>query len=198
MTEQRNGDGLWPGSFLALVIVWVPTAWLIFLWTHEAGHVLGAWLTGGKVQQVVLHPLAFSRTDVLPNPSPMIVAWAGAVLGPVVAVVCLWGIRCIPKHGMRLYWSLLGFILLANGSYIGLGVVQPVGDAADLLKLGAENWMLGAYGVVACGFGFVLWGGIHPFRFFSLFGKWADWLAICALAGITCILAVVGMLCCPG
>jgi hypothetical protein len=48
---------------------------------HELGHVVGAWLTGGVVQKVVLHPLAISRTDVEPNPQPLVVVWAGPFVG---------------------------------------------------------------------------------------------------------------------
>ena len=179
------------------VAAWIPAAWLVFLWTHEAGHVIAALFTGGKIQQVVLHPFVFSRTDVLPNPSPMIVAWGGAALGPLVAGVALWVLRRLPKHGTMLYQSLLGFVLIANGIYIGLGVVQPVGDASDMLRLGTARWILGVYGLCVCGLGIGLWGGVRPFRFFCLNGKRSDWLTIGTLAGIVLTLGIAGLVCCP-
>ena len=40
----------------------VPLAWLVMMAVHEAGHVLGALLTGGTVKVVVLHPLKISCT----------------------------------------------------------------------------------------------------------------------------------------
>lgn len=155
------------GWYLALVAAWIPASWLVFLWTHEFGHILGAWLTGGKVQKIVLHPLVFSRTDVLPNPSPMLVAWAGAVVGPLIAAVVVSALILLPKHGFALYRTVLGFAFIANGSYIGLGVIQPVGDAKDLLELGAAQWALGLYGLLAMGIGLTLWGGIRPDKQFK-------------------------------
>ena len=50
-------------------------SWLGMQAVHELGHVFGAWLTGGRVQQVVLHPLTISRTDLAENPSPLVVVW---------------------------------------------------------------------------------------------------------------------------
>lgn len=47
--------------------------WLAMQAVHELGHFLGAVVSGGRVNQVVLHPLMISRTDVQPNPSPALV-----------------------------------------------------------------------------------------------------------------------------
>ena len=52
-------------------------SWLLMQAVHESGHVLGASLTGGRVGRVVLYPLTISRTDLIDNPSPLIVVWAG-------------------------------------------------------------------------------------------------------------------------
>lgn len=59
-------------------------SWLGMMAVHELGHVIGAVLTGGKVARVVLHPAAISRTDVSPNPVPLIVAWAGPIFGALI------------------------------------------------------------------------------------------------------------------
>jgi hypothetical protein len=56
-------------------------SWLAMQAVHELGHILAAWLTGGTVERVILEPLAISRTDVSPNPSPLAVAWAGPLVG---------------------------------------------------------------------------------------------------------------------
>jgi len=56
-----------------LLAALIPLCWLAMQIIHEAGHVLAAWVTGGTVTAVVLHPLAISRTDVAPNPSPLTV-----------------------------------------------------------------------------------------------------------------------------
>lgn len=56
-------------------------SWLGMQAVHEFGHVVGAWLTGGQVDRVVLHPLTISRTDLARNPHPLLVVWAGPVFG---------------------------------------------------------------------------------------------------------------------
>ena len=39
-------------------------SWLGMQAVHEAGHVLGARVTGGRVERIVLYPLTISRTDL--------------------------------------------------------------------------------------------------------------------------------------
>jgi hypothetical protein len=51
---------------------------------HEAGHVLGALLTGGTVKVVVLHPLKISCTVLSHNPHPLLVTWAGPAIGVLI------------------------------------------------------------------------------------------------------------------
>ena len=48
---------------ILLIVSAVLASWLGMQAVHEAGHVLGACMTGGRVSQVVLHPLTISRTD---------------------------------------------------------------------------------------------------------------------------------------
>src|SRR5947209_16580674 len=95
---------------------------------HESGHVLGAWLTGGRVARVVLHPLTISRTDLVSNPNPLAVVWAGPVVG-AVAPLGLWGLaaaaRLTAAFVLRFF---AGFCLLANGLYIGVGSLDRIGD----------------------------------------------------------------------
>jgi hypothetical protein len=66
------------GDDLRRVLVIVATlyaCWLGMQGVHELGHCIGAWLTGGRVERVVLHPFAISRTDLAYNPHPLLVAW---------------------------------------------------------------------------------------------------------------------------
>ena len=85
-------------AFRAIVLIVSATllAWLLLQAVHEFGHVLGAWLTGGTVQRVVLHPLNISRTDVGPNPRPLIVVWAGPIFG-VLAPLAIWCVAAVLK-----------------------------------------------------------------------------------------------------
>jgi hypothetical protein len=59
---------------------------------HELGHVIGAVISGGVVERVVLHPLTISRTDVSPNPHPGIVVWLGPVIGCLFPLALAWSV----------------------------------------------------------------------------------------------------------
>jgi hypothetical protein len=87
---------------------------------HELGHVVGAWVTGGKVTKVVLYPLTISRTDLAENPHPLVVVWCGPILGVVLPMI-LWGLAAsfvMPGAFVRFF---AGFYLIANGAYIAFG-----------------------------------------------------------------------------
>src|SRR3954465_5958721 len=73
-------------------------SWLGMQAVHESGHVLGAWMTGGRVARVVLHPLTISRTDLAENPRPLTVSWAGPIFG-VLAPVAFWGLAITARVG---------------------------------------------------------------------------------------------------
>ena len=86
---------------IVLIASTVLGSWLGMQAVHESGHVLGAWMTGGKVARVVLHPLNISRTDLAHNPNPLVVVWAGPLLGVmepllVGAIVASTGLRMPP------------------------------------------------------------------------------------------------------
>ena len=134
-------------------------AWLLMQAVHELGHVAAAWWTGGKVVQVVLHPLAISRTDVDPNPQPLIVAWSGPLVGSVLPLA-IWGLAAALR--LRLAWLarwFAGFCLLANGLYIGVGSFGGIGDAGDMLRSGAPPWTLWLFGTIGALAGLALWNG---------------------------------------
>ena len=137
-------------------------SWLAMMIVHEAGHVLHASLSGGTVERIELHPLRISRTDVSPNPHPLFVAWGGAVWGVVLpAAAWLVAQRAAPRTA-PLFRFFAGFCLIANGVYLGAGVIQPVGDAADLLRSGTPRWLLGVYGTTAISIGLWIWHGLGP------------------------------------
>src|SRR3712207_1226255 len=92
------------------VVSTLAASWLGMQVVHEWGHVLGAWVTGRRVERIVLHPLSLSRTDLAVNPRPLVVAWAGPAVGvflPVLAwltsrAVQLTNPRC-PEFLMRFF-----------------------------------------------------------------------------------------------
>lgn len=142
--------------FAAAVVV---LSWLAMQAVHEAGHVLAAWSTGGTVTAIVLHPARISRTDVSPNPHPLAVVWGGPVFG-VVAPAAAWGIAARLRRPSAYLWRFFaGFCLITNGAYIGSGAFDPVGDAADLVRLGTPAWLLAVFGLAAVPAGLAAWHG---------------------------------------
>ena len=127
---------------------------------HELGHVAGAWMTGARVTMVVLHPLAISRTDVVDNQRPLVVVWAGPIVG-VVAPLAVWLVA------ERLGWPeaylvrfFAGFCLIANGAYIGVGSFEGIGDAGVMLQHGSSRGQLWMFGLVCVPLGLWLWHGL--------------------------------------
>ncbi|MHC5113999.1 MAG: hypothetical protein ACYTGP_06175 [Planctomycetota bacterium] len=135
----------------------LPASWLGMMLVHEIGHVLGAWVTGGTVERVVFHPLAISRTDVHPNPSPLVVSWAGAVGGCLIPLLALGVMRLVRAPGRFLLRFFAGFCLVANGLYLGVGLIGDVGDVGDLRRAGAPAWQLLGFAAVTVALGVTLW-----------------------------------------
>ena len=146
-------------SQLVLIASTILASWLGMQAVHELGHVLGAWLTGGRIERVVLHPLTISRTDFADNPQPLLVVWAGPVFG-VVAPLLLWmtattiKLRC--AFGLRFF---AGSCLLANGLYIGFGSFGQVGDCGQMLRHSSQMWHLWLFGGLTAPAGLLLWQG---------------------------------------
>jgi hypothetical protein len=148
----------WPKAMcrvLYLVVV-VVLCWIWMQGIHELGHVLAAAATGGHVTHVVWHPTAISRTDVAPNPSPLFVCWSGPVFGAVVPWLAAWLDRGRSEWQTVLRFF-AGFCLLANGAYLSIGSIDRVGDAGDLLRLGASPAQLWCVGIVFLAVGLWIW-----------------------------------------
>jgi hypothetical protein len=126
---------------------------------HESGHVLGAWVTGAQVTRIVLSPTAISRTDVTHNSHPLVVAWAGPVLGVVIPVVLWIGAQAIRLPGAFVLRFFAGFCFVANGLYIGLGSFGHVGDCGEMLRHGSAVWQLWVFGTLLVPCGLALWHG---------------------------------------
>jgi hypothetical protein len=140
-----------------LVMSTVLGSWLAMQAVHEAGHVFGAYLTGGHVAQVVLHPLTISRTDLDHNPRPLVVVWSGPVFGVVVPLalwLCAAGLRLPGAFVLRFF---AGFCLIANGAYIAVGSFERVGDCGEMLRHGSATWQLWLFGAVTVPAGLCLW-----------------------------------------
>ena len=179
--QNRFHQALLLGSLL-------PLCWLLMQVVHEAGHVLAAWLSGGEVERVVLHPLAISRTDLARNPQPLFVAWAGGVVGSAFPMIVWMIVGNTRWAGTFLLRFFAGFCLIANGAYLAGGSFAGVGDAGDLLRHGGAMWHLWLFGLATIPAGLALWNGLGPH-----FGYGTDARQIPRGLSYTC-LAALGLL----
>src|SRR4051812_22285154 len=137
-------------------------SWLGMQIVHELGHVLAAWAGGEAVHRVVLHPLVISRTDTSHERHPLLVIWGGPVLGVLLPLAALGLTRSFLPRWSYLVRFFAGFCLVANGVYLGVGSIEGVGDAGDLLRYGAPRWALIAFGLACVPSGLFLWHGLGP------------------------------------
>ncbi|MBC8351084.1 MAG: M50 family metallopeptidase [Planctomycetes bacterium] len=145
----------------------VALSWLLMMAVHEFGHVLGAIVTGGSVERIVLHPLAISRTDVLPNPHPSLVVWLGPIVGcvlPLLVATILPSNRIEFRNIAKFF---AGFCLVANGVYISIGAFDRVGDCGVMLATGSPYWSLLAFGAATIPLGLFVWHKIGSVGEFS-------------------------------
>lgn len=146
-----------------LLGTFLPLCWLLMMAVHELGHVLAAWLTDGTVMRVVLYPLAISRTDVSPNPRPLIVVWGGPLVGVLLPILgwAFGSLMRIPFGYLLRFFA--GFCLVANGAYLSIGSFEGIGDAGVMLQHGSPAWMLWGFGLVMMPMGFLLWHRQGPY-----------------------------------
>jgi hypothetical protein len=129
---------------------------------HESGHVLGAVVTGGEIATVVLHPLTISHTEMIANPHPLVVVWAGPLAGVLLPLI-LWSLLAVTRvPGAFVARFFAGFCLIANGAYLGVGSFLGMGDCGEMVRQGSPVWVLRLFGAVAVPIGFCLWSGEGP------------------------------------
>jgi hypothetical protein len=145
---------------LVTSILWL--SWLIMMLVHEFGHVLGGLATGGKVRRVVWHPAVISRTDVWPNPHPLIEVCAGPILGSVIPLAIAIAASRLRQRVAYLIWVVAGFCLIANGAYMAIGAIHPIGDAEELVAHGMQRWPMATFGLLAVAGGFWIWERVSP------------------------------------
>lgn len=147
---------------LLLIVSFLGLCWLLMQAVHELGHVLAAWSSGGEIKQVVLHPLTFSRTDLVKNPHPLLVVAGGPLFGALFPLAIYGLVRLVRAPGNYLFRFFAGFCLIVNGVYIAFGPGTGYVDSAELLRDGASRWMLVLFGLATVPLGIYLWHGQGP------------------------------------
>jgi hypothetical protein len=127
---------------------------------HELGHRVGAWASGGKVARVVAHPFTISCTLLRHNPHPLVVVWAGPIVGALLPAMLVGLAYALRSPGLHLFRFFAGFCLVANGLYIGIGSFDRLMDAGDMMGYGSPQWILILFGVVSVTGGLCFWNGI--------------------------------------
>jgi hypothetical protein len=142
---------------IVVAIVICYATWLGMMAVHEFGHMIGAWLTGGRVVSVSIPVFGFSQTVVHPNPRELVVVWCGPVIGTIIpiSIVLIW--RAARRAVPDVLTFFAGFCAVANGAYIGLGWLTHSGDAGDLRRLGTPRWAMIAFGFACVAIGMTCW-----------------------------------------
>ncbi len=174
-----------------LAFTTIVSSWLLMQAIHESGHAICAVLTGGSVRRIVLVSWEFSRTDLIQNPRPLIVCWAGPIMG-VAAPVAIWLLaRQIGWTGAFWLRFLAGFCLIANGAYIGVGAFTQDGDSGDLIREGSPVWLLSIFGMSTTLVGLLLWHRLGEQFGFGANGRLISWKPAIFSLFITATIVVV-------
>jgi hypothetical protein len=143
------------------------------------------------VSRVILHPLAFSRTDLAENPHPLFVVWGGPAWGSVLPVILWLVARALRFRLTFLLRFFAGYCLMGNGAYLASAAIIPVGDSEDMLRLGAPLWAVVAAGVAGFVGGLTTWHRLGSN--FGFGGHQVDRAAVIA-ASASLVALVIGML----
>ncbi len=181
---------------ITLIASLLAFSWLAMQAVHEFGHVCGAWMTGGQVSRVTLHPATISHTELAENPRPMVVVWAGPVLGSLLplaafllaAFLQVWACRVPGVYLLRFF---AGFCLVVNGAYIAFGPADGLTDTGVMLALESPRWAPILFGLLTIPPGIYLWH--RQGRHFGL-GDARGKVDGRATVGAACLLAAIVVL----
>ena len=144
-------------SQFLLIATFVVFSWLAMQVVHESGHVVGAWLTGGSVEKVVLRPGVLSHTELERNPHPLAVVWAGPLVGCLLPLAAFALAKVGNCPGVYLFRFFAGFCMVANGVYIAAGSFLGGADPGDMMRNGSPQWLLILFGLVTIPAGLFMW-----------------------------------------
>lgn len=132
----------------ALLLV---ASWVVMTSTHEMGHIVGGWCSGGTLKTADLLPWHLPYSIFDPDPRPLVTLWCGPILGVVIPV----GLAIVLRR--EWIWFIANFCVLANGAYLATAWISGDRhlDTPRLLEHGAHPIAIGLYCVLTIGFGYV-------------------------------------------
>ncbi|MEW5960516.1 MAG: hypothetical protein AB1801_22555 [Chloroflexota bacterium] len=119
--------------------------------SHELGHVIALWLSGGRGVLITLHPFTWSFAGFQTNPNPLATAWGGVILGPSLALLLLlisWPFRKRAYLALVLTAMTAVCSLAHTGLYLLVGTALDAGDPGSLLRLGMPRPLLLGLGLL--------------------------------------------------
>ena len=127
-------------------------SWFVMTFTHELGHIVGGYCSGGTLATADLLPWHLPYSFFDPDPKPLITLWCGPLLGVIVPLGIAWAVR------RESPWFVAHFCVLANGTYLATAWISGERhlDTPKLLEHGAHPVTIGLYCLLTIGFGY--WG----------------------------------------
>ena len=126
-------------------------SWCVMTTTHELGHLLGGWSSGGELQFVELRPWRLPQSHFDPNPRPLLTLWCGPIFGVTLPL----GIWLLFRKPM--FEFIAAFCMVANGAYLAMGWVsgERYLDTQQLLEQGASPLSIALFSLATLGWGYV-------------------------------------------
>lgn len=149
---------------------------------HETGHIVGAVVSGGKIESIILSPVTISQTVLSRNPSPLTVVWLGPLIGVIVPTLVWVAVPNRFPNLKRHVQFFAGFCLIANGAYIGAGSIELIGDCKQMYQSGTPRWAMILFGLLASVAGLFTWHQIGEVRSLWNRSSLTSWQAAIAMA----------------
>ncbi len=138
-------------SRILYLILLLGVSWGVMTFTHETGHIVGGWMSGGTLKSVDLLPWHLPYSIFDPDPEPLVTLWCGPMLGVLVP----FGLALLIRRDWM--WFIAHFCMLANGVYLAMAWVSggQYLDTPKLLETGAHPITIVIYCVVTIGMGYI-------------------------------------------
>lgn len=136
------------------LLFWLCVSWVVMLFTHEMGHIVGGKCCGGELRAFDLWPWHMPYSIFDPDPYPLVTLWSGLLLGAILPI----GLSVLIQRDEM--WLIGYFSLLANGLYIATAWAtgDRYLDTSRMLEHGASPILIGVYCLMTIG------GGYRGFR----------------------------------